>query len=529
MGFGDKLTNFRKNVGSLFDDPKPEPKPDKAAQLIRQGYVRSPIRTRSWDGEKNYGEAGPVINYVPDFARLSLRSWEAYATNDIVVTIINKYVKWMVSSGLKLQANPEVDVLESEGIRFDAERFEKTIESRFRVWSKSKIASYNNEQSFVKLQKEAFKNAKISGDVLTILSYVKGKPTVQLVDGLHVRTPLGYNEFTDLENGNRIRSGVELDSMNRQVAYHVCVGLNKFKRVPAYTGKIRTAFLYYGSTYKIDTVRGLPAIAVSLEKLKKLDRYSEATVAGAESRANIVMAIVHDSFSTGENPQLQKMVQASGSTMDLPEDSYGNDLSDKMTAETNNQVYNMPVGSKLEAPFDGRVEQSYKEFISSNADIICAAFGIPPNVAYSLYTDSFSASRAATKDWDHTMTVDRDDMSDQWLKRVYEFFVYAENINGKLSMPGFLSAYQTDNRMVIDSYLNCRFVGPQFPHIDPEKEANAARLRLGPLADNAPLSNLEQETEGLNGGDYKDNVKRMSKELEMLVDLPIQQTDNTTD
>jgi hypothetical protein len=45
------------------------------------------------------------------------------------------------------------------------------------------------------------------------------------------------------------------------------------------------------------------------------------------------------------------------------------------------------------------------------------------------------------------------------------------------------------------------------------KEVNAERRKLGPLADNIPLTTVEQATEVLNGGDSDSNIQQFSEEL----------------
>ena len=53
---------------------------------------------------------------VPDYNVLRIRSYDAYTKSDIVRIITSKYFHWVVGSGLKLQAEPNKVVLESEGI-----------------------------------------------------------------------------------------------------------------------------------------------------------------------------------------------------------------------------------------------------------------------------------------------------------------------------------------------------------------------------------------------------------------------------
>ena len=253
----------------------------------------------------------------------------------------------------------------------------------------------------------------------------KHQPTIQLIDGAHIQTP-----FLDLEDvkakkrGNRIRHGVEIDKTGKHVAYHVRESFKSSKRVLAIGPKSgRTqAFLFTGNEYRIDNIRGVPLIVSVLEALKKLDRYKEATVGSAEERQKIVMAIQHSRDSTGENPltaQLSKRLNTgnvdSGNTQINSESIK---LAETIAVSTQKSVYNLPIGAELKQLVSDN-ELSFKDFYSANITGVCAAIGIPAEVALSKYDSNFSASRAALKDWEHTILVRRSDVTEQFYQPVY--------------------------------------------------------------------------------------------------------------
>ena len=119
------------------------------------------VYTVSHDGEKNLGEAGPVIDYVLDYPILRIRSWQAYTESEIAKTVLDKFVLWMISKGLNLQSNPAKFLLSNEGINFDTEKYNNIVESRFSVWSNMRECSYSGMDNLNTLAQTAFKNAKI--------------------------------------------------------------------------------------------------------------------------------------------------------------------------------------------------------------------------------------------------------------------------------------------------------------------------------------------------------------------------------
>lgn len=484
------------------------------------------IFTWSYNGEKNMGEIGPIKDYRLDYEALRLRSWDAYLTSEIAQTVIKKYILWMIGTGLKLQCSPNKTVLKTEGIEFESEQFNKITEARYSVFSKSKMSDNSGMRSLNYISKTAYKNAIIGGDVLVVLRYSKKKGvTVQMIDGSHVQSPVYGSEWfpQTLANGNIIKNGIEVTPSGEHVNYFVRNRDYTYTVISA-KGKnsgLVQAFMVYGLEYRLDNIRGVPLISVVLEKIAKLERYSEAAVGSAEERQKIAYSIEHQQFSTGENPlakQLVKSYDADAVTDELPKDTLGNELANTIAATTNKQTYNMPIGASLKA-LESKNELYFKEFFTTYIDLICATIGIPPNVAMSSYNDSFSASRAATKDWEHTLNVGRADFSSQFDQNIYNYWLEIQILTNKIQAPGYLQALLENNTMVLEAYRTARFTGAMFPHIDPLKEANAERVKLGALAANIPLTTVEAATEALNCGEADSNMEQFYEELEMATEM----------
>jgi capsid protein len=479
----------------------------------------------SYNGEKNLGELGPPKDYFMDYGILRVRSWQSFVESEITQIAINRFATWTVATGLKLQATPKLAVIGADGTKdFSADaaaKFATMSEARFHLFAESKAVSVNKEESLNQVSKSVFKYAKIGGDCLVILRLKKGKVEIRLIDSQNVETPLGR----PINQKNRIRHGVEIDANGKHVAYWIKTyskgyTLGKYERIPAYSKStgLRVAFMVYGSKYRPDSVRGIPLLSTVLETLKKLERYKEATVGSAEERQKIVYQIIHGVNSTGESHLREAIVKSVNPTDDVPHTDDGEVLRNKVAATTNKTVVNNTPDSKLEV-LESKNELYFKDFYDTNFDIVCAAVGIPPNVAKQRYDDNFSASRAALKDWENTLRVERKDFAEQFLNRVYEFWLFAEVLSGKVPAPGYVTAYMSKETDLMSAYSSCRWVGAQVPHIDPVKEVKAERLKLGNLFDNAPLSTLDASTERLDSGDSASNVAAFKKEYDRLVEL----------
>ena len=482
----------------------------------------------NFDGEKNAGDIGPVIQYQLDHQRLAARSWDAFLTNEIAKTVLSKYIIWVLDKGLKLQCTPVQDILKNENIKIDAEKFNRNVESRFQLFSKSKKSTMSGMQSLNSLSKEALKNAKVGGDSLVVLRYIDNMMKVQLYDTCNLISPIGITSSV----GNKIVDGVEKDASGKHLRYYIQTAFGKWETIEAWseTTGLQTAFLVYGSKLRIDNDRGMPTIATSLETLKKLDRYKEAAVGAAEERQKIPFTIEHNRDSDGENPMQDNMASAFNAGYEdngeVVTDAQMQILANQVAVSSNKKVYNMPIGASLKA-LDSNNELFFKEFYSTNADIICASIGIPPNVAFSLYNDSFSASRAAIMDWQHTIEVERDDFQEQFYNPIFAFWFHIEVLKNKIVAPGYLNAFSQNDYVITESYLSSRFTGPMFPHIDPLKEVKAERLKLGTLSDHLPLTNLESATEALMSGNAMSNIEQFATELQDAEKLGLKPVDNT--
>ncbi len=471
----------------------------------------------SFNGEKNVGELGPIRNYQINFEELRMRHHQLMLESDVLSTLLNRKVTWIIGEGLKLQSEPNLEVLEDEGIKLtpdDAEALSKKIENRFKIFSSSTMCDYSDMRTLPKIMQECYTNAQ-SGDVLVLLRVINNCVKIEIIDGCHLKTPATIS-FDPAKgyvwaNGNRVINGVEIDNTGKHVAYHVCKNYLETTRIEAVgkSGHVM-AFLVYGKRLRLNHVRGITDMAPVMESAKKLERYKEATVGSAEERQKLAWFVTHELGSTNENPMLKQLATGMNPDKagDIPTTVDGKELANKFYASHNKTLMNLPNGADIKVP-DTKPELSFSEFFKANVESICAAAGIPPEVAMSKYDSNYSASRGAMKDWEHTIFVGRSDFAAQFCARVYALWLEVEILNNKINAPGYLKAVQEDNRYAVEAYRSARWVGAGVPQIDPVKEVEAIIRAI-----NAGLLTIEAGTEALGNGDAKANLTQLGKELE---------------
>lgn len=471
-----------------------------------------------YDGEKNLGEVGPVVEYDLDMEALRARSYKSFLDSEVTQTVLKSFARWIVGKGLKLQAEPVMEVLNDEGIDFNKAAFNKSVKSRFALFSKSKSAHIGGQFSLNRLAYDAFINSKIGGDVLVILRVKNRRVKVELVDGSHVCTP-----WSSLGSYDKVRNGVEYNKDGTVKGYWIKKFENGthtgFQFIQAEVAGRKMAYLVSGLRYRLDDNRAVPLIVAVIETIAKMERYKEATVGSAEEIAKIAYQVVHQNYSTGENPMAGALAKAFDADANqngdgISVDEAGRQLADQVMSTTNKQAYNNPIGAKIEAMTAGNKELYFKDFYTVNIMLVCATLGIPMEIALQKYDSNFSASRAALKDWESNMAVERSWFSEDFYGPIYALWLDIQVIEGKVKAPGYIKALNEADLDVLEAYRNSRFIGIGVPHIDPKKEVDAVRAKLGELGAHLPLTSLESAVEELNEGDSNENLAQFATELQ---------------
>lgn len=530
----------------LFRSKKPAPIAESKEAPTPQAYTTGGVAYSGngyanqvfaipFDGEKDLGEMGQIRRYIIDHTRLRYRSWQLYIESDVCQALFKRSNMWEIGTGLKLEAEPVMELLNMEGVSFDSETFNNSIEARFRVFANSTMCDYEGKRNLHEIMSEARINIKVGGDVLLVIRLVNGMPKVKIIDGANVMTPLGFGSNNSIDTinpktGNIIRYGIEINKKGQHVAYWVkkatlAVNVDDFERIPARLDKYpysECARLIYGLKYRLENVRGIPLITAVMETASKMARYREATLGTAEELAKMTYQVKHEAYSSGDPINVSQAAKASGLyPADLPTDSLGRALANSFTATTNKQAFNNPPGASIEPVSPGDGEINFKDFYTVNFDIVCAVAGYPPEVIMSKYDSNYSASRAAIKDFEHTLEVERGSFAAQSYQIVYNYCLDVWVLMGKINAPGYLDALLTQDEMTLAAYRNATWQGDAVPHIDPFKEVQAIRAMLGEDSANLPLITFEDGVSKLGKGDFNAILGQYEREIKKAEELGI--------
>ena len=169
-----------------------------------------------------------------------------------------------------------------------------------------------------------------------------------------------------------------------------------------------------------------------------------------------------------------------------------------------------------------RPNVNFEAFLDANAKYIFASQSIPFEIAVMLFSNNFSASRAALKMFEMTLKIIRKNIAiDGIYKPTFKTFFLLENLKGDLDI-GDLDKIK-DNPIDMNALNKCRFISPPIPHVDPLKEVNAVVEKI-----NNNLSTREEAMEELgNSTDFDSTIERIDTENQLMKKFNI--VNNTED
>ena len=499
------------------------------------GYDQSGASTTKRSMREFHAESySPQMDIDYNLKTLRERSRVLEMTSPLGAAAVNTTVTKTV--GIGIYPKPCIDY-EFLGLnKKEAEEWEHNAEREFLLWAESKHCDATCCHSFFEMQELIFRGVVSNGDGFALVKY--RKPTrfmpyemrLHVIESDRVCTPYGGSEqcetynFNVVEgkakNGNRIISGIEIDDDGRKVAYYVCNRypdeyirlynkMREWVRIEAYgkeTGNPNVLHLYKAT--RAGAYRGVPLLAVAIEPLKQLTRYSEAELMAAVV-SSMFTVFVTTNGSSANNP-LSGMANPFAANGRF----YGGNTEEQKRTDVseiamgNGAITMLENGEKIEIANPSRPNSNYDAYAMSLFKQIGAAIELPYEVVIKSYNSSYSASRAALLEAAEVFKKHRAMLEDDFCQPVYELFLAEAVAKGRLPAQGFFT-----DPLIRKAWCSAKWNSTAtVPVLDPTKEAQAAKMRV-----EEGFSTREQETVAINGGDYRSNVEQLRQENEKLV------------
>lgn len=475
------------------------------------GAARNKNSMRGWLASSKT----PQEDIDKNITLLRQRSRSLFMSAPLAVSAIKTNRTNIVGEGLRLKSTIDMDFL---GMTMEeAVKWQRNAEREFELWAKSKFCDSTRVNNFYEIQQVACMSWLMNGDACVLLEYEK--PTralpygirIHLIESDRISTPnsTGNNVYLyarDETTNNRIFNGVEVDSNNRVVAYHVCSTYpnsnlytqKKWKRIKAFGDKtgIPNVLMIY-ETERAEQYRGVPYLAPVIESLKQLTRYSEAEMMAAVINGFFTVFITSEKGTS-------EMGFTGVVEDEISEDDINYEIGPGM-------VNVLAPGEGVEIADAKRPSSNFDAFTTSLAKYVGAALEIPVELLIKNFSSSYSASRAALLEAWKAFRMKRAWMAADFCQPVYEIFLVEAIANGRLKAPGFFL-----DPLTRAAYSGAQWNGPAQGMIDPVKEVNAAEKRI-----NIGISTRQRETIEMTGGDFDSNVAQLARENQLLKEAGI--------
>ena len=474
----------------------------RAAIELFGGYTGA-SRTRRAVKEWNPGGNDADNDILPDLDTLRERSRDLIRNNPLASGAIKTKVTNVVGAGIRLRASIDRSAL---GFTDDqADEWENKTEREWRLFFESKEVDVARTLPGHDLVRQVYQQSKENGDVFILLPRVTRKSVLynlhlQVIEADRVCNP-GFTADTETLSG-----GIERDSYGAPVRYHIMTrhpgalfGETKWQARPAFgqlTG-LRNVIHLFNPT-RPGQSRGVPDLASVMEPLKQLGRYTDAEI----------MAAVISGFFTVFVESESAGADGGGFNYSDFGDESGQTASDKDMKLGNGLIVDLAPGEKVHDSNPGRPNTAFDPFVQSILRQVGVGLEIPFEILIKHFTASYSAARAALLElWKYVMT-ERRWLTDNFLRIVYEVWMYEAVATGRIAAPGFLT-----DPAARAAYLGSEWIGPAKSQIDELKEVKAAEKRM-----DIGISTLADETAQATGKDWDKNHRQQVKERKKRLD-----------
>ena len=466
-----------------------------------------------FDGEKFAGGMNDYSSYYDygiDYDMLQRRSGKLFRENLYARGLIRRLITNEITTGLQLEATPEESII---GVAEDSlEDWSEEIENRFSLWAKSKKqCCYSWKMTFSKIQRQARMEALIAGDVLVILHNQNGQPSVELVRGELVRTPLMTSE--DMRN-REIVDGVEMDKRGRHVAYWVTQGDGTSKRVAAYGSKTkrRGAWLIYGTEKRTGEVRGTPLLSLVIQSLAEIDRYRDSAQRKALINSLLAIFIQKDEDKPGTQPLSGGATRKqSGTVTDVAGNPRTFSMADQLPGMA---IETLQHGEKPVAFGNDGTDINFGTFEEAIIQGIAWGYEIPPEILRLAFTDNYSASQAAINEFKIYLNKVRTEFGEDFCQPIYEDWLISQVLTDKVQKIEILRAFNNPADFdIYAAWVSADWAGAIKPSTDLKKMADGYTKLIG-----EGLITRDRSAKETTGTKFSKNVKKLSKENAMLAD-----------
>lgn len=491
--------DLNRNLGMQPVPERPWPRKQKSSPFAAALGYRGIKSDRAYDAasgdrmnehwSESWGSAdSDLLDVLPV---LRERSRASNRNNPIAAAITRAYVDNVIGTGIVPQARIDAEAL---GLtREEADAWNRQVDASFMEWAKT--ADLTGQQSFWALQKLFVRKWVEDGDVfgLPVLARSEFRKSPVMIEAIEAERCDSPNFGLD----ERIRGGVERSSGGEIIAYWFLPshpgnlwGSPKVQtpvRVPAWTREGRRRVMHLWQMLRPEQSRGVPFFTPVLDRLGKLESYSEA---------ERIAALVQSCF-TGwikrTEPIYNALLQAGNPNVTTTSEGR---IVEQLEPGI---IEHLAPGEDIVFGNPSRPSTNYEPFVLISMREIGAPLGLPLELILCDWTKTtWTSGRMSLIEAWRTFGGMQAHMIESGLRPVRELWLEEEIRAGRIKAPQF--------RALPEAYFRCRWVAQGRTWVDPLKEVAAAEAKI-----KAGLSTFAEECAAL-GKDPDEVLEQLVRE-----------------
>lgn len=372
-------------------------------------------------------------------SEMASRSRILYEGSSIGRSLIDRITGGAVGSGLYYSPLPTSKYFDNYS------QITEYLSDRMQLFSSAHSFDTSGRWTLSELQRAAFHNMILSGDVFLVRTRRNGVSSWRIREEFSCQTPkrllskINSRGLVELDNGHIIIDGVEISKL-KPVAYYFTdapfSGDPDYVRVPAFDGDGFPIVLHAAYTNRADEYRGIPVMAPVIENVWSSLAYTKAETQAAIIEACNVFAVTTNTVNNTINPfsgltdtQLDAPIIPE-KTDDFQLDPFGGSLRNSWlsgalkTANyvTPGQSIHLAPGEDVKSIDTKRPNSGYAAFIDSQIMLMGAAIGIPKQILSQNFDTTYSSAKAAVVQYKRTCEQFRRRFEESVIKPMFAVF-----------------------------------------------------------------------------------------------------------
>lgn len=415
-----------------------------------------------------------------DIIRARARDLER--NSDVSESIVGSYERNAIETGMKVQAK----ILNSDGS--DNEELNTQIEELWKEWCKARNCDVTGIQTFSEMQQMSIRRLIVDGGVIFVKAYTS--------DGI-VPFSLQAREIDELDTskmslpgsnvGNRIVSGIEMNSYNKPVAYW----FKKYTPEGYWNGQTERIeaknVIFAWRKTRPSQIREISSMSKTIPRVRDINEFVEAV--SVKERILACLSV----FITKQTPGggVGRGTVRNGGT-DTKSGYKTKSISPGMIEE-------LQPGDSVSTVNPSGQSSNAKDFISTQQRLAGAGQGLSYEaVSRDMSQVNYSSARQGMLEDQRSYSMWQQFIIDHICDEVYTEFLISAVLCGQLNIPDFWKNKK--------KYLRHEWVPPGWSWIDPLKEvkANQTAIETG----QATLAQICAE----QGMDWRDVLKQRAAE-----------------